>query len=206
MDAVVYLIRHGSHDWLRPGSNRLAGRTPGVSLNEDGRREMARVASRLAGRPLDRIVASPLQRTVESAEIIARGRGLDVERDERVLEWAFGPWEGMWIEDIQARYPAEWRTWREDPLNLRLPGAETLEQVADRMEAACLELLQGGRHGAIVSHQDPLAALLCRLIGMPLAKVRILDIGTGSVSIVRRSRHGDVVEVVNSGIPLIQEA
>jgi len=66
-----------------------------------------------------------------------------------------------------------------------------------------MERLDRGGDGVIVSHQDPLAALLCRLIGMPLANIRALEIGTGSVSVVRRSPHGDVVEAVNSGVPLI---
>jgi len=191
------------HDWLRPPVNRLAGRAPGVSLNEDGRREAERTAQRLGPHHLDWIVASPLQRTVETAETIARRRGLEVRQDERFIEWALGPWEGMRIEDIQARYPDQWRTWRENPIALRLPGAETLEQVADRMETAFMERLDRGGDGVIVSHQDPLAALLCRLIGMPLANIRALEIGTGSVSVVRRSPHGDVVEAVNSGVPLI---
>jgi len=191
------------HDWLRPPVNRLAGRAPGVSLNEDGRREAERTAQRLGPHHLDWIVASPLQRTVETAETIARRRGLEVRQDERFIEWALGPWEGMRIEDIQARYPDQWRTWRENPIALRLPGAETLEQVADRVETAFMERLDRGGDGVIVSHQDPLAALLCRLIGMPLANIRALEIGTGSVSVVRRSPHGDVVEAVNSGVPLI---
>jgi len=203
VDTVVYLIRHGMHDWLRPGHNRLAGRTPGVWLNDEGRREAARAADRLKGRPLAWVVSSPLERTVETAQVIARGRGVEVERDDRLIEWALGPWEGLAIEEIQARYPAQWRTWREDPVNLRLPGAETLAQVADRMEAACREGLARGGCGAIVSHQDPLAALLCRLIGMPLARMRALDIRTGSISIVRRTRYGDLVEAVNTAIPLV---
>jgi len=191
------------HDWLRPPVNRLAGRAPGVSLNEDGRREAEQTAQRLVPHHLDWIVASPLQRTVETAEIIACRRGLEVRQDERFIEWVLGPWEGMRIEDIQARYPDQWRTWRENPIALRLPGAETLEQVADRVETAFMERLDRGGDGVIVSHQDPLAALLCRLIGMPLANIRALEIGTGSVSVVRRSPHGDVVEAVNSGVPLI---
>lgn len=191
------------HDWFRPPVNRLAGRAAGVSLNDDGRREAEQVAQRLDPHQLDWIVASPLQRTVETAEIIAHRRGLEVRQDERFIEWALGPWKGMRVEDIQARYPDQWRTWRENPIALRLPGAETLEQVADRMETAFMEWLDRGVDGAIVSHQDPLAALLCRLVGMPLANMRALEIGTGSVSVVRRSVHGDVVEAVNSGVPLI---
>lgn len=201
MDAVVHLIRHGMHDWLRPGSNRLAGRLPGVALNEQGRREMTRVGQALLGRTLNWIVASPLQRTIESAEIIARPRGLEVARDDRFIEWAFGPWEGLEIEEIQARYPREWRLWREDPVRLRLPGSETLEQVADRMDAGAQAWMDRGGAGVIVSHQDPLAALLCRVIGIPLESLRALDIRTGSVSLVRRSRHGVVVESINALVP-----
>ena len=198
-ETVAYLVRHGMHDWLRPGINRLAGCTPGVAMNADGRREAAQVASRLATRPLRWVVASPIQRTMETAALIAAPHGIEVEVDERFLEWALGPWEGMWIEEIRARFAGAWRTWREDPLALRLPGAETLDQVADRMEQGCLAAMARGGEGVIVSHQDPLAALLARLIGMPLGAMRALHISTGSVSTVRRSRFGIVVESVNTG-------
>jgi probable phosphoglycerate mutase len=201
-EAVVYLVRHGMHDWLRAGSNRLAGRIPGVALNEEGRREAARVASMLAGRPLRWVAASPIQRTVETARLIAQSHGLVVSTDERLLEWALGPWEGMWIEEIRGRFAAEWHTWREHPTELRLPGAETLEQVADRMEHGCLAWMARGGQGVIVSHQDPLAALLARLIGMPLNSMRGLQISTGSVSVARRGKFGIVVESVNTGVVL----
>lgn len=190
------------HDWLRPPTNRLAGRVPGVGINEEGRREAERVARRLDSSPLDWVVSSPLQRTIETANIIAERRGLTVQQDERFVESAFGPWEGMRIEDIEARYPAEWRTWREHPEAFRLPGAEKLEQIADRMHAGLKDWLDRGGHVVIVSHQDPLAALLCRLIGMPLAQMRKLEIRTGSITIVRRLPHDDTVEAVNSGVVL----
>lgn len=190
------------HDWLRPPTNRLAGRVPGVGINEEGRREAERVARRLDSSPLDWVVSSPLQRTMETANIIAERRGLTVQQDERFAESAFGPWEGMRIEDIEARYPEEWRTWRDDPQVFRLPGAETLEQIADRMHAGLKDWLDRGGHVVIVSHQDPLAALLCRLIGMPIAQMRKLEIRTGSTSIVRRLPGGDTVEAVNSGVIL----
>lgn len=201
-ETVAYLVRHGMHDWLRPGSNRLAGRTPGVAMNADGRREAAHVAAILAERPLRWVAASPIERTLETARYIAEPHGLEVAADERFLEWALGPWEGMWIEAIQQRYAEEWRTWREHPLALHLPGAETLEQVAERMEQGCLAWMARGGEGVIVSHQDPLAALLARLIGMPLGSMRALHVSTGSVSAVRQSRFGVVVESVNTGVAL----
>ncbi|MDQ7843083.1 MAG: histidine phosphatase family protein [Armatimonadota bacterium] len=203
METVLYLVRHGMHDWLRPGANRLAGRLPGIPLNAEGRRQAQAIADRLAAVPLRWVAASPIQRTMETAEIIARPHGLEVTPDERLIEWALGPWEGMWIAEIQALYPEQWRIWREDPIHLRLEGAETLEEVAARMEAAAAEWMERGGHGVIVSHQDPLAALLCRLMDMPLCRMRALDVAPGSVSVVRRSRHGTVVEAVNSGVLLV---
>jgi broad specificity phosphatase PhoE len=201
-DAVAYVVRHGMHDWLRPGGNRLAGRLPGVSLNAEGRRESERAAAILAGTPIAWIVSSPLERTVETADIIAGPHGLPVNRDERFIESGLGPWEGLWVDDVAARYPEDWRAWREDPTQVRLPGIEAVEQIADRMEAGCRERLARGGEGVIVSHQDPIAALLCRLVGIPLRSMRSWDIRTGSIAVVRETPYGVVVEAVNAGVPL----
>lgn len=200
-DTTIYLVRHGMHDWLLPDSNRLAGARP-VGLNARGMEEARRAAALLAGEPLQWIASSPLQRTVETAEIIARDRGLEVVTDERLVEWRFGQWEGMEIAEIQRRYPAEWTAWRERPDLLRLPGAETLDQVADRMEATYREWAARGGVGVLVSHQDPLSALLCRLIGAPLSAVRVLDIETGSLARTREASYGTVVTGINLGVPL----
>jgi broad specificity phosphatase PhoE len=96
----------------------------------------------------------------------------------------------------------EWRAWREDPTQVRLPGVEAVELIADRMEAGCREWLARGGEGVIVSHQDPIAALLCRLVGMPLRSMRSWEIRTGSIAVVRLTPYGVAVEAVNAGVPL----
>lgn len=192
------------HHWLRAGANRLAGRLPGIGLSTEGREEAERVAAHLAGMPLAWIVASPLERTVQTAEIIARRHDLPVERDERFIESGLGPWEGRWVADLIVSHSAQWRAWREDPTALHLPGMEPVEAIADRMGAALGDWLGRGGHGVIVSHQDPIAALLCRIVGMDLSRMRAWDIRTGSLTVVRRTSYGLVVEAVNSGVPLTQ--
>jgi broad specificity phosphatase PhoE len=202
-DAVAYVVRHGAHDWLRPGANRLAGRLPGIPLNDEGRREAEHVAALLAAQPIRWIVSSPIQRTLETAEIIARPHGLPVEHDDRFIESGLGPWQGRWVAEIQAEDPDVWRMWREDPTLVRLPGMEPVEEIAARMEAGCLDALARGGAGVIVSHQDPIAALLCRLIAMPMRAIRRWDVRTGSVAVVRRSADGVLIEAVNTGLPLV---
>lgn len=198
-DAVIFLVRHGMHEWLRPDRSRLAGALPGIGLNEQGIREARHLAILLAGEPLAWVVSSPLQRTRETAEIIARDHGLTVRTDDRLIEWRFGPWEGMAIEEIRRQYPMEWEAWRERPDHLHLPGAELLEQVADRMGAAYREWAARREVGVLVSHQDPLAALLFRLLGAPLSGMRALEIATGSLSKCRETPYGTVVAGVNLG-------
>jgi len=192
----VYLVRHGMHDWLLPDSNRLAGAAP-IGLNARGVEEVRHAAGLLADEPLQWVAASPLRRTVETAELIAKDHGLDVASDDRLVEWRFGPWEGMEIAQIQRRFAEEWMLWRTRPDLLRLPGAETLDQVADRMEAAYREWAARGGPGVLVSHQDPLSALLCRLIGAPLYAIRVLELETGSVASTRETAYGTVVTGVN---------
>src|SRR2546428_2862329 len=124
------------HDWLRPERNRFAGAMPGVGLNEEGRLEVQRLAGLLSGEPITWIAASPLQRTMETAEMLARARHLDVETDERLLEWRRGGWEGMKIIEIQRRDPSELKMLREQPALPRLPRAGTGAQMAPPMEGA----------------------------------------------------------------------
>ncbi len=199
--ATVHLVRHGMHDWLLPGRNRLAGRLPGVHLNRQGREEAERLAARLRGEPLAWVASSPLERTLETAEIIARPHGLAVVPDPRLLEWAFGPWEGMEIDAIRRADPRRWELWRQAPDLFSLAGAETLQEVAERMEAAYREWAGRGGVGVMVSHQDPLAALLCRLVGAPLRAMRALEVPTGALATCRETPWGTVLVRLNPGFP-----
>ncbi len=198
-ESIIYLARHGMHDLLLPEQNRMAGSLPGVRLNPQGVAQAQRIASRLAAEPIAWVACSPLERTRETAEIIARPHGCEITVDERLLEWKSGPWEGMAITEIQQRYPTEWALWRERPEQLHLAGAETVGEVAERMQAAYKTWAARGGVGVLVSHQDPLSALLCRLLGAPLNGMRVLEIPPGSLSVAREVVYGTVVTGINLG-------
>ena len=90
---TVILVRHG-----RSGANvagMLAGRTPGVRLDETGISQAAAVAERLAGLPLAAVVSSPLDRCRQTAtEIARRHDGLKPSSDRRLTECGYGDWTG----------------------------------------------------------------------------------------------------------------
>src|SRR5687767_1544713 len=83
------LIRHATTDTV---GKRLAGRLPGVSLNEAGRAQAQQLAARLAGLPVAAIYSSPLERAVETARPLAQGLQLETAVCEAFLELDFGEW------------------------------------------------------------------------------------------------------------------
>src|ERR1700756_1549502 len=88
---VFHLLRHGEPAIF----GRLNGRLPGVGLSEKGRAEAAMQAGRLAGEKIEAIYSSPLQRTRETAEILAERLGLPVRYREDVIEIDYGEWTGL---------------------------------------------------------------------------------------------------------------
>lgn len=199
--ARIMLVRHGHHDWLTPASNRFAGRLPGVPLSATGRAQATLLGRRLASAPPDRIITSPLQRTAETAAIISELLGLRVETDDRLLESGLGAWEGMDIADVKACYPEAWQVWRTEPTRLTLPGFEPLEAIGDRMLACAGDCLAGEGSSLLVSHQDPLLALVCRLLDLPLDAMRRMDIAPASLTVCEVVGGMPVLVLLNSPTP-----
>jgi len=146
---MLVLVRHGQTDANARGL--LLGRAD-PPLSELGRRQAAALASMV---PADaRVVASPLARTVETAE--AFGRAVDV--DERWIELDYGTYDGQPVADVP---PDVWRAWRADP-SFVPGGGESLAALGVRVRAACDDLLEEARDRdvIVVSHVSPIKAAL----------------------------------------------
>lgn len=165
------LVRHGATDWNRDGRYQGQADPP---LNEQGLAQADQLARQLASQPIEALYSSDLRRARDTAERIGRALGLPVRIDPRLREIHQGAWEGMLVDDIAARYPAEWQAIQDDPLHARAPGGESVAEVA-RRAMDCLEDL-AARHPlgpvAIVSHGLTLACLLCQARGLPLVEAR----------------------------------
>jgi probable phosphoglycerate mutase len=168
----VILVRHGETQWNVEG--RCQGQGFDIPLSDAGRDQALRLGARLCGQPLRRAVASPLLRARQTAELALGDRADLVTFDDRLMEICHGQWEGLVPSEIRAGYPDLHRAWREQPHLVQLPGGESLDQVAARawpaFTAACSGL------GAddvvlIVTHDAVNRTLLCRILGLPLARV-----------------------------------
>ena len=178
---VFHLLRHGEHGLL---GRVLAGRMPGVGMTERGRAEIASQAERLAGEKIAAIYASPLQRTRESAEIVAARLGLPIEFRDDLLELDFGEWTGATFDSIRA--DPRWQAWSTQRSLAAIPGGESMRAVQQRVVAALLELNERHLHETVVlvSHGDVIRAVLLFALGMPLDLYNRIEIGQGSISTI----------------------
>ena len=195
---LVILVRHGrtqaNHDGI------LAGWTPGVHLDEHGVQQVAAAAERLRPLRLGTIVSSPLERTLQTAEAIARGqqRPATIEQDDRLGECRYGEWTNQPLKDL-AKTPL-WRTVQERPSAVTFPDGESLPS----MQARALEAVHdwNARLGeratyAIVSHGDVIKAILADALGTHLDQFQRIVVDPASVSVVRYGRQGVQVLHVN---------
>jgi probable phosphoglycerate mutase len=184
---TLLLIRHGANDWVH---GRLAGWTPGVHLNEDGRRQAAALAARLAPLPIDALYTSPLDRTVETAQAIAGPRGLPLRLIEGLGEVRYGEWQGAELKEL---YKHElWPGVQFYPSGTRFPGGETLGEAQVRMVATLDALRAQHPKGviAVVSHADIIKLAVAYYIGMHIDLFQRLEISPCSATALLFTRMG----------------
>ncbi len=167
---TLWLVRHGQTDWNL--ERRYQGQID-IPLNETGREQARRAAAQLRGRTFDALYASDLARARETAEIIAREVGLPIRPDKRLREISYGDWEGLTVDEVAANGGYRDREVSRLLDDWRAPGGESLGEVADRVWAAVQDIFQAhpGQQVLVVAHGSCLAALLCRVRGLPLSEV-----------------------------------
>ena len=160
----LILVRHGQTDYNRDG--RLQGQVD-IPLNATGIRQAESLAAAVAADPPDVIVASPLERALETARIISRDTGLEVDTDPAFLERGFGLWEGLKGEEIKRRWPAEHADWRAHR-PVRGLDVEDRPEVGERVAAACRELVAEHDGGTVmvVAHGAAITLGITSLLGM----------------------------------------
>ena len=175
------LIRHATTDSV---GKRLSGRTPGISLNEEGRTQAQALAERLAGLPIHAIYSSPMERAVQTAEPIAQATNLEIEICEDVLEMDFGHWTNAAFKELETQPLFQrFNTFRS---NTRIPGGEMMLEAQARIVAG-LEKLSAQHQNqtvAVVSHADLIKAAVAYYAGIHLDMFQRLEISPASVSIL----------------------
>lgn len=197
---TVLLIRHGVSTANQ--ARILAGRKPGVSLNEAGEEQARSLADRLQGLEIAKIVHSPLERCGQTVEPLAAALGVDTIEDERLAEVDYGSWTGSKLGDLTDE--PLWQTVQNHPSAAVFPGGESLVHMALRVVSALRErdAALAEEHGRDVlwiacSHGDPIKAAIADACGMHLDAFQRIVVEPASVSAVRYTAHRPFVMRLN---------
>jgi probable phosphoglycerate mutase len=184
---TLILLRHGvtPHTSGKRFSGGLGGDNPGLS--DEGRAQVREAAAWLSGLKdkIDAVVASPVRRTRESAEIVAAQLGLPLEEEPGFAEMEFGAWDGLSFTEVAEQHKESFEAWLGD-LDSAPPGGESFRTVEARVVAALERVLaaHAGRTVVVVSHVTPIKTLVARALNAPLDAVFRMELSPASISVV----------------------
>jgi len=175
---LIYLIRHAQTTSSAVDSFNGQHELP---LTERGRVQAQALGSRLTGVKFSAVYRSPLDRTRETASLVAPAFAHNLVILPGLTEIDYGEWEGLSSNQAELKWPAEFVAWREDAEHHAPVGGETARRVAER----ALEALESVRvrhddsgdpslagPALVVSHKATLRILACALMGAPLSNYR----------------------------------
>jgi len=180
----VFLVRHGAT--VLTAEDRFAGAT-NVQLSDEGREQVRRLAIRLKKEAIGAIYASPLDRTVETARILAEPHKMEIQTRDGLREISHGRWEEMTRREVDEKYPEEADAWEKDPYTFAPLGGESGLAVTARALPALIEIVRAhpGKNILIVSHKATIRLLLSSLLGFDPRRYRDnLDQNPAALNIV----------------------
>ena len=193
---VTHLLRHGQTE--HTPERRFSGRND-LPLSRTGRAEAKAAGERVAELGIDVVIASPLRRTQETAEIVAAALGLPVTLDKDLVELDFGDLEGLTFDEAQQKHPLAARRFMAD-VSAAAPGGESIADVAARVARARRRILSehAGKTVLVVSHVTPIKLLLAAGLGVAEEVVHRVFLEAASLCTVTWSSDGrSSVRLVN---------
>jgi probable phosphoglycerate mutase len=187
---LLLLIRHGENDFVK--SSKMAGRLPGIHLNENGRKQAQALAEALKDFPITAVYSSPLERAMETAEPIAQARKLQVLQEPDLMDANIGKWEGKsWRVLSRTKI---WKIVQHAPSRFRFPEGESFPEAQIRY-VNTIERIVKKHHKpkdivAIVFHADPIKLVVSYFLGLPLDHFQRLSCSTGSLTMMHVSEAG----------------
>lgn len=192
---TVVLIRHGRTHLTE--SKRISGRGgEDPKLSDLGRIDARRAAEEVKKigtdgpwsflSPVSAIIASPIQRTVDTANIIANELNLSVSTNENIAEISFGDWDGHTNEEVKQTWPKEFAAWQ-GSWTVSPPNGESLEQFDSRVMAGLAEIVSehAGKTVAVVSHVMPIRGIARRALEAGISAYWAPQISPCSITILR---------------------
>lgn len=180
--ALLLLLRHGENDYVKTG--KMAGRLPGVHLNERGQKQAQALGEALKTVPIKAVYSSPLERAMETATPIANAHKLQIIQEPDIMDADIGKWQGKSIKIV--RLTKVWKVVQNSPSRFRFPEGESFPEMQTRISNTLERIVK--KHNkpqdivVVVFHADPIKLAVSHFLGLPLDHFQRLSCDTGSLT------------------------
>ena len=191
MSLHLYLLRHGQTPFSRDNVFCGAGMDP--ELTTDGLAMARAFAAAYQSTPWNAVYASPLRRTIATAQPLCDAIGVKPELRDDLKEIHYGLWEGKTTETVDREHHDDYIRWSADPAWNAPTGGEPAVAIARRSLLVIEEITKRFTSGnvLVVSHKATIRILLCGLLGIDVGRFRYrLACPVGSVSHVEFNAEG----------------
>lgn len=192
---TVVLIRHGRTHLTE--SKRISGRggeNPGLSdLGRSDAHKAAKAVAEIGNSgpwahlsPVSAIVSSPIQRTLDTAHILANELGLGVSVNEDIAEISFGDWDGHTNAEVMNKWADAFQEWQ-GSWTVSPPNGESLESFDKRVQSGRRAIFSEhrGKTVAVVSHVMPIRGFLKAGMDAGIASYWRPQISPCSITVIR---------------------
>jgi probable phosphoglycerate mutase len=196
MSLKLYFLRHGETASSQTGT--YCGRVD-IDLTEAGYQMAEQFAQAYHDLHWAAIFASPLRRTMATAQPLSDRLELKIQRREGLKEIAYGKWEGKTPAEVNMEFHDDYVRWLADPGWNAPTGGEKGIDIARRSSEVLEEIEQTFDSGNIlvVSHKSTIRIILGSLLGIDIGRYRDrIGMPVASVSIVEMSEHGPLIHVM----------
>jgi probable phosphoglycerate mutase len=187
---LLLLIRHGENDFVKTG--KMAGRIPGVHLNEKGQKQAQALGEALRDVQIKAIYSSPLERAMETSAPIAETHKLTIQQEPDLMDTDIGKWQGKSWKLLALK--KEWKIVQNAPSRFRFPEGESFPECQLRIVNVLERVIK--KHNkpqdivAVVFHADPIKLAVAHFLGMPLDHFQRLGCDTGSLTAIHAGESG----------------
>jgi probable phosphoglycerate mutase len=194
---TLYFLRHGQTPFSRDNAFCGAGLDPELTL--DGQAMAQSFAKVYQSLPWRAIYASPLRRTVATAQPLCDAIGAKMELRDDLMEIRYGKWEGKNAEQVDLEFHDDYIRWSADPAWNAPTGGEASVVIARRALQVVEEIKQRFQDGnvLVVSHKATIRIILCSLLGIDVGRYRYrMACPVGSVSVVEFTPEGPLIHAL----------
>ena len=193
----IYLARHGETLWNN--TMRFQGVTD-IALSQTGIEQAKQFAKSMDNKNFDAIYASDLQRAFQTADFVAKQKGMTVIQEPLLKEMSFGEWEGLSSEQIEDKLPGAVAAFFENPEKFDPPGGENIFQMQERVCGAFYKICEKHKSNdiLIVSHGGVIRGILADILQMKLSGIWRMRQNNTGLNIIEKYSTRYIVNTVNS--------